>query len=77
MGQVFSALNDLSSARRFFERAIAAAPDYVEAHFHLGYVLLTLGETLPARDELLLASKLQPDSHAGQQASRLLKQYFP
>jgi tetratricopeptide (TPR) repeat protein len=77
MGQVFSALNDMLSAERFFQRAIQAAPDSADAHFHLGYVLLQEGDTQAARDQLLLASKLQPDTNAGQQASRLLKQYFP
>jgi tetratricopeptide (TPR) repeat protein len=77
MGQVFSALGDLTSAQRFFQRAIDAAPDAPDAHFHLGYVLLQTGDTQAAHDQLLLASKLQPGSDAAQQAGRLLKQYFP
>jgi tetratricopeptide (TPR) repeat protein len=77
MGQVFTSLGDLVSAQRFFERAIAASPNNADAHLHLGFLLLQAGDGAEAQRQLLLASILQPDTDAGQQAGRLLKQYFP
>ena len=77
MGQVFLALEDSVSARRFFERAVAADPKNPDAQLHLGSLLLQLGDPAGARPYLRMASKLQPATSAAQQADRLLKQYYP
>lgn len=77
MGQVFTALEDTINAERYFERAISAAPNAPSAHLHLGYLLLQEGDKVTARQQLQLASNLQPGSSIGQQADRLLQEYFP
>jgi tetratricopeptide (TPR) repeat protein len=77
IGQVFTSLGDLISAQRFFERAIQASPENADAHLHLGFLLIQSGDSSEAQRQLLLVSILQPNSDAGQQAGRLLKQYFP
>jgi tetratricopeptide (TPR) repeat protein len=77
MGQVLTSLGDVTSATRFFERAIAAQPDSPDPHLHLGLLLIQAGDWGEARRQLLLASNLQHGSVSGQQAIRLLQQYFP
>ena len=77
LGQVFFKLGDPLSARRFFLRTLQNDPGYAPGHLHLGLVLLYDGDITAARERFQLVQRLAPDSPAGQQAARLLKDRTP
>lgn len=77
LGQVMLKLGDLDSAVRFFNRALALAPQNAAAHMHLGLVYALRGDHEPARRELGLAISLAGDTAIGIQAQRLMDSYFP
>jgi tetratricopeptide (TPR) repeat protein len=78
MGEIFILLGDLSSAVRFFHRAIKADPDYAPAHLHLGFAYVLQGEDDLARKHLTSASTSSTkDSATTEQAQRMLDTYFP
>jgi Tfp pilus assembly protein PilF len=47
-------------AKSAFEKAVTGAPNSGEAHYNLGLVLFTLGETDQARDHFIEAANLAP-----------------
>ncbi len=78
MGRAYALLEDTFNAERFFERALAAGPDYAPAHLQYGRMLVAAGRLAEAR--LLLARALElagPDDPTGQQAAEALRVYFP
>lgn len=77
LAQVMMVLNDLISARRFLERALAVQPDYTLASLHMGQVLLELGEREPAFQALMSAIRSGGTQPAAVQAKRVLAQNFP
>ncbi len=77
LGQVYFGLEDYTSAERFFLRALEADRNHAAAHFHAGSLYLQEGNREAAYRHLRLASILQPEQVAGQQALRLLTRYFP
>jgi tetratricopeptide (TPR) repeat protein len=77
MGQVAQAAGDLLSAEKYYLDALELAPEQAAPHFHLGVMYLQLSRAQPAYDNLVKASKLDPDGPYGWQAGRLLERYFP
>jgi tetratricopeptide (TPR) repeat protein len=77
MGQTLVMLQDYSNGERFLTRALQLDPNYAPAHLHLGMVYLLQGDVTDAHQELSLAQNLLPNSSTGDQAQRLLDQYFP
>jgi len=77
LGLVYFGLEDDTSAERFFLRALDIDPNHAGAHLHIGSYYLQEGKQEAAYQHLRLASNLQPEQVAGQQAQRLLNRYFP
>lgn len=63
-----SRLNRHGEARQMLERALAANPRFVEAHYQLGVTLAVLGEGAAAEAALSRAVALRPDDPALRQA---------
>ena len=61
LGLAFLQRDELTMARRQFERAVALAPANAQAHAYLGHVLDRLGDTEAAQDALEQALTLDPD----------------
>ncbi|MEP7358764.1 MAG: tetratricopeptide repeat protein, partial [Anaerolineales bacterium] len=64
LGLTHSALGDHSAAAAAYRRAIAAAPDWPIAHYHLADSLEALGEPSEAALVMLRALALRPDTAA-------------
>ena len=67
MGVLAQEEEDAAGARGYFERAVAAKPDYADAHERLGVVLSSLRDNTGARRELETAQRLgldTPELHA-------------
>ncbi len=62
LGRALLREQEWTLAARQFERAIAARPDYADAHAYLGYALEQMKRPSEARPHLLLAVELAPDS---------------
>lgn len=77
LGQVFLKLGDLTSAKRFLEKAIQLDGNYAQAHLHLGVLYLKQRLIEPAYAHLQNAVSLAGDAPVGEQARRLITQYFP
>jgi tetratricopeptide (TPR) repeat protein len=77
LGQVLFILGDLTSAERFYLRALEADPDHTSAHLHLGLAYMLQGERERARQEWSLVLSLAPGTPSADQAERLIKNYFP
>jgi tetratricopeptide (TPR) repeat protein len=77
LGQVFFLLGDVTSAGRFYERALQADPGFAPAHLHLGLVYLQQGDSQEAVNQFTLASRLAPGTPAAEQAQRLLANPVP
>jgi tetratricopeptide (TPR) repeat protein len=76
MAQVLIQQNDLHSARRFLERALALDKAYAAARLHLGQVYLLQGDSSSALRELSRVISLAPGSAEAAQAQRLLADYL-
>jgi tetratricopeptide (TPR) repeat protein len=77
LGQEYFGLEDYTSAKRFFLRALETDRNHAISHYHIGSLYLQEGNREAAYQHLRLASILQPEQVAGQQALRLLTRYFP
>ncbi|HEY5669511.1 MAG TPA: tetratricopeptide repeat protein, partial [Anaerolineales bacterium] len=77
MGQVLFLLGDLTSAERFFLRALDADPNHAPAHLHLGLAYMLQGERDRAYQEWKLVTSLASGTPAAEQAERLVRNYFP
>jgi Flp pilus assembly protein TadD len=66
---------DLSTAERFFLRALEQNPDSAGAHLHLGMCLQEEGRIAEAKPELESALRLDPSGPVGKQASSMLAKY--
>jgi len=66
---------DLSTAERFFLRALEQNPDSAGAHLHLGMCLQEEGRIAEAKPELESALRLDPTGPVGKQASGMLAKY--
>jgi len=62
VGRVLFEEREWALAAHQFERALAAAPDYPDAHAYLGHALDRMGRSEEARFHLLRAVELAPDS---------------
>lgn len=51
---------ETAAARRWLERALSIAPDNTHLHFQLALLLLDLGDTRAARDQLVRCTELDP-----------------
>ncbi len=77
MGEIMLALNDFSNAERFLLKAVQTDPNYAPAHLHLGLLYQQQNRMAEAQSQFTQTVALSPDSPEGEQASRLLKRYFP
>ena len=62
-GKVALASNKLHTAKKHFAKAIALAPNYVDAHYLLALVAYKLGEKKQAQQELTTVLHLEPSHH--------------
>ena len=62
VGRVLFEEREWALAAHQFERALAGAPDYSDAHAYLGHALDRMGRSEEARSHLLRAVELAPDS---------------
>ncbi len=77
LGQALLLLADLTSAGRFFHRALDEDGAYAPARLHLGLVHILQGEREEARRAWLRVQADDPASPSAEQAARLLETYFP
>jgi Tfp pilus assembly protein PilF len=68
LGAHFANAKNLRCAIQSFERAIAADPKSVEAHFNLGLALLDAGNPARAAQSFQAALQLNPNLHAARNA---------
>jgi Tetratricopeptide repeat/Protein of unknown function (DUF1566) len=61
---------DFTTARKAFERALAADPADAVAHYYLAEALVHLSQTAPAREHYEMANALAPDSVEGLRAGK-------
>ena len=61
LGGIFFAGKDYESASRIFELAVAAKPDYANAHYNFGFTLKELGKTEAALAEIKATLSLIED----------------
>lgn len=76
-GRVAYLMEDHINAIRFYDQAIILAPEYAATYIHLGLLHLTQGNRTEAESAFLRALEIDLDGLVGQQAQRLLEQYFP
>lgn len=76
LARVYSQQGDNVLALRFFQRALQVDPEYAPAHYYLGLHLLTQNDLSQAQIHLQKTIELAPDELIGQQAQRLLDEYF-
>jgi tetratricopeptide (TPR) repeat protein len=76
MAQVLIQQNDLHSARRFLERALALDPAHLAASLHLGQVYLLQGDSVRALGQLRQVVSLAPGRPEAAQAQRLIDDYL-
>jgi tetratricopeptide (TPR) repeat protein len=77
LGQILLGLDDTTSAKRFFERAIMQQPEFALAHLHLGLIYIEAGDTKAAFEKFNQVLSLAPGTTAADQAQRLLDNYSP
>lgn len=75
-GQVYFALGDTSTARRFIQRALEEEPNFFLAHLHLGVVLLAEGDRKGAYSHLAMAAVPSADEAVRSAAQRMIQQYY-
>jgi len=76
-GQLKLATGDFAAAEDLLKQALAKAPRQAAPALHLGMLYLSTGNGASARAFLEQAASLDPEGPDGQQADRLLGQYFP
>jgi tetratricopeptide (TPR) repeat protein len=77
LGWTLALLERFDEAQDTLEHALSLDPDLAQGHLHLGIVLMQTDDWEAARDHLQQARELDPDGPVGEQAQRLLNQYFP
>ena len=77
MGFGYYLLGDFLTAQRFLLEALEITPDDPRPWYHLGLVLLALGENQEARVYFIQAVDLDPSSATANQAMQVLARYFP
>jgi len=77
LGYAYYLLGDPNSALRFFQRALAADPNYAALRLHIGLLYLAQDDLSAARTQLELAVALAPGSWSAEQAARILENAFP
>ncbi len=75
LGQVLAVLEDLTTAERLFQRALAQDSHFSPAYLHLGMVYLTEGNRPAAIQALSQAVRFANTQALKDQAQRLLDQY--
>jgi len=75
LGQVLSALHDLSTAERFFLKALSLDPQYSPAYLHIGLIYLDEGENSAGLQALKQAVKFAPSQSFKDQVQKLLDRY--
>lgn len=73
LGEVFYTLGQDAASRKELEKALEQSPNYSEAHYRLGLVLLREKKYLKASDEFRQVVELSPESEWGQKSSSFLK----
>lgn len=73
LGYAYYVVGDWSLAERFLQRAMATDPNLAAAHYHLGLLKLSRGQTAAGRQSLQLARRLDPDGRIGSLAQRSLE----
>ena len=76
-GQAALLLYDYSAAEDYLNKAVRLAPTEAAPVLHLGLAYLQSGVLSSASSYLNLAKVLDPNGPYGQQATRILEQYFP
>jgi tetratricopeptide (TPR) repeat protein len=77
LGWTLALLERYDEAQDTLEQALSLDPGLIQGHLHLGIVLMQTDDGEAARDHLQQARELDPDGPVGEQAQRLLNQYFP
>src|SRR5262245_28563050 len=72
MGNLLAS-QDPKAAIPYFNAALAAKPDFAEAHFNLANAWVALGNPASAIPHLEAATKLRPDWEAAQKNLQILK----
>lgn len=77
LGKTLLSLGDDLSAVKVLLKALELDFNYAQAHFHLGMVLMNLGDSTAAMNEFDIAEALAPDSEIPAQVHRLFSYYYP
>jgi tetratricopeptide (TPR) repeat protein len=77
LGWTLALLERYDEAQDTLEHALSLDPELAQGHLHLGIVSMQIDDWEVAREHLQRAQELEPDNPVGEQAQRLLNQYFP
>jgi tetratricopeptide (TPR) repeat protein len=77
LGWTLALLERYDEAQDTLEHALSLDPELAQGHLHLGIVSMQIDDWEVAREHLQRAQELEPDNPVGEQAQRLLSQYFP
>jgi tetratricopeptide (TPR) repeat protein len=73
LGALLRETNQLDRARRAYQAAIDARPNYVPARIQLGVTLLSLGDTAGAEEQWQKVLELEPDNSRAKMYLRMLE----
>ena len=71
--QVYNELGEMEQSRYALERAVSLAPQYVQANYQLGILLLKEKESKLAAERFKKVVEIDPDSEVGMKAAELLQ----
>ena len=77
LGWSYLASGRFANAENVFMDLIARFPDHLQAHIHLALTYLSMGNREAAFEKLNFVKNTDPAGQYGQEAGRLLQQYFP
>ena len=77
LGWILVKLERYDEAQDALEHALSLDPELALPYLHLGLLALHMDDWETAREDFRQAQELDPDGPVGEQAKRLLDQYFP
>ena len=74
LGRCHQAQSDWTSAKNYFQKGLALAPEFAPLYLDMGRLWKTLGELAKASESFARVTALAPDSHLSRQAEKELLQ---
>ena len=73
LARLLDRLGERPDAAELYQAALEIDPRYIEIHYHLGELLVRMGEPARAEEHLLLFKSAAPDSLLAESADLLLR----